>query len=264
LQFETDLPLESDELRAVAKPFDSRYTRQTVSFPYGLFVPGINLSTLVVQRAFRGLRPTPMMLTVLNWAYLALFIGIDRSLLATVEHDALAEEESLDDLQTKADAMFVIYSDVRKARARLDSVLNDLGGGELALWQAIADVQKFGELLAAVDTKVELLQRISERRVAKAAAESAQRTRTFLGSLTALTVVTVVIAVLGGLGGTPDNAIGLVWRLLTVVIASVIAFGLFMAARGRRARKRRLAAMLHHRRLAGLLRYRRKGLANTG
>jgi ABC-type multidrug transport system fused ATPase/permease subunit len=189
-----------------------------------------------------------MTLTVLNWAYLALFLAIDRGLVAVVDDDRWKAHETLTGLEDKSEEMFRIYRDVRKARVRLDSVLNDLGGGELALWQKIADVQKFGELISAVDSKVELLQLISERRVTKAAADSARRTSNVLGSLTALTVVTVAIAVVGGLFGTPASAIDFVWRIPIVLVAFALAFALYRAAQaGIRERERRLRVRLARR-----------------
>ena len=93
-----------------------------------------------------------------------------------------------------------------KARARVDTALASLGGDELAIWDAIADVQRFDDLTGGVDRKVEVLQRIADRRVQQATSESARRTAKILGFLTTLTLVTLAIGLLGYFfGGLADR-----------------------------------------------------------
>ena len=230
----------STQLRLIARPFRATFS-QAAKYPQGLLIPGIDSSVVVVRGGIRGQQELPMKLIGLMWAYYALFMEMDRGLLAMLDNEKWSKSGSLGRLERDADWMFAINMRVQEARARLESALTDLGGGELSLWNVIADVDKFGDLVAAVEGKVQALQRIAERRAQQAAVVRARRTSNVLSGLTALTVVTVAIAVLTNFIGTPADVIGhFGLRLGIVLFAFLLAILLFLAAQLEFAGKRRL------------------------
>lgn len=217
----------------LAPPF-----HRSVEIPDGRFVPGVGWSAIVTD-AGASSAAIPTRLTELHWAYYALYMEIDRGLLAVVDQDLWSRSKSLSELEQDADRVFDAYMRVMEARARLDSALASLGGDELAIWEVIAEVQKFNPLVDAVERKVELLQRVAERRVQQAAASRARRTSIILSGLTALTVVTVAIALIGNFLGTRSDSLGHVeLRTVIIVAAFAAAIGLYWAAYGERARRR--------------------------
>jgi hypothetical protein len=217
---------ESEELIHLARPFKPKYSRPT-DYPRGVFIPGIDSSAIVVRGDIDGQQEIPMNLLGLHWAYYALFMEMDRGLLATLDDDKWQTPEALVDLEADAERMFRIFMRVREARARLDSALTDLGGGQLGLWKVIADVTKFDELVESVENKVEVLQRVADHRAQEAAAGRARKTGNVLSGLTALTVITVMIAVVSYLLGSRTDKIGHAEiRLITLVVAGVLVLAL--------------------------------------
>ena len=179
---------------------------KSVKVPDGRFVPGIGWSA-IISDSDSSARDLPMKLLQLHWAYYALYMEIDRGLLSVLDHNELSRPRPvLSELEADAEEVFTYYIRVMKARARVDSALASLGGGEQAIWDVIADVQKFDALVGGVDRKVEVLQKIADRRVQEATSASARRSTKILGFLTTLTLVTLAIALLGYLvGGLSDN-----------------------------------------------------------
>ena len=164
---------------------------------------------------------------------------IDRGLLALLDNDRWDQPESLAELERDADVVFDNYIRIMEARARLDSALASLGGDEFAIWEAVAAVQKFDAIVDAVDRKVEVLQRIAQRRVSQAAASRERHTSRILSGLTALTLVTVAVALIGSFLGNRADTLGHIWVRIIVVGAAVAAsIGLY-----RRAYRERV----HHR-----------------
>lgn len=217
-------------LSRIARPFEVAYS-QSLAYRDGLFAPGID-SSVVVVRGGADDQFVPLKLIGMMWAYYALFMEIDRGLLATLDNDKWSQSESLRGLERDADRIFALHMRVQEARARLDSALAaDLGGGELSVWNVLAEVTKFGDLVAAVEGKVDALQRIAERRAEQAAANRARRTSNVLSGLTALTIVTVTIAVMTNFIGTRADAIGHGWlRIVIVMAAFVLALVLYREA----------------------------------
>jgi hypothetical protein len=226
LYFFGDSNASSEQLIRIARPFKPNYSQPT-EFPRGIFIPGIDSSAIVVRGEVAGQQEIPMNLIELHWAYYALFMEMDRGLLATLDNDKWQTPESLPELEADAERIFRIYMRVREARARLDSALTDLGGGQLGLWNVIADVTKFEELVTSVEGKVEVLQRVAEHRVQQAAAARARKIGNILSGLTALTVVTVVIALVSYLLGGRTDRIGHVeLRILTILAALLLVAAL--------------------------------------
>ncbi len=224
-------------LQRIAQPFTPVFSR-TIAYWDGLFTPGINTSVIVVRGRTLDTQGPPMRLTVLMWAYYGVFMELDRGLLALLDDDKWQTRASLAALELEAENVFSVYMRVQEARARLDSALVDLAGGQLAMWEAISEVQKFGELLQAVEGKVETLQRIAERRVQEAAAARARRTGNILSGLTALTVVTVAVALMGNFLGTPADAGYVQVRVITVAVAFLTALLLYRELRREIERKK--------------------------
>jgi hypothetical protein len=209
-----------------------------VEIPDGLFLPGIGSSAIVTQGGASD-AAIPLRITELHWAYIALYLEIDRGLLALLDDDRWYAPESLAELEQDADRVFGDYMRVMEARARLDSALASLGGDELALWEFIADVQKFDALVEAVERKVEVLQRLAERRVQQAAAGRERRTSGILSGLTALTVVTVAVALIGNFLGSRADTLGHVeLRIAIVAAAFAVTIGLYREAFRERIRRR--------------------------
>ena len=227
-----------DRLNSAAEELAPPFHR-AIEVPDGCFVPGIGWSVLVTDP-----QPTsvgvPLRVLELHWAYIALYMEIDRGLLALLDSYRWHERDSLTELEDDADRVFSDYIRVVEARARVDSALASLGGDEQAIWDVIADVTKFGALVDGVDRKVEVLQRMTERRVQQAASAQAQRTSAILSFLTALTVVTVAVALLTNFLGSRSDSIGhLSIRILVVVLALIISIGLYREAFRQRHRPRR-------------------------
>ena len=151
----------------------------------------------------------PLRLIELHWAYIALYMEIDRGLLALLEGGRLAAPDSLAELEADADRVFGDYMRVMQARGRLDSALASLGGDEFAMWELITEVTKFQPLVDGVDLKVKVLAR-SERAAGGAGGGWSDReTSSILSGLTALTVVTVAVALIGNFVGTHLTSSGI-------------------------------------------------------
>ncbi len=248
-------------VRRLALPLTPTFSR-SIEYWHGLFVPGINTSVVVIRGDHPDGDGPPMRLTALMWAYYGFFMELDRGLLALLDDDKWQTHASLGALEVEAERMFAIYMRVQEARARLDSALTDLAGGQLAMWKAMSDVQKFDELVAAVEGKVETLQRIAQRRVQEATAARARRTGNILSGLTALTVVTVAVALMGNFLGTPADAGYVQIRIITVAAAFCLAILLYRELRREIERKRQRAARRLRRRRpfrSGAVRARERG-----
>jgi hypothetical protein len=210
-------------LRRTSVPFEATFSKRIVHW-HGLFTPGIDSSVMVLHRNRPKEKKPPMHLTLLMCAYYGLFMEIDRGLLAMLDSDRWQSPDSLAELEADADRIFAVYMRVEEARSRLDSALADLAGGQLSIWKAISEVQKFDELVVAVEGKVNALQRVAERRVQEASAARARRTGNVLSALTALTVVTVTVGLVTLLLGTRADESGHVeLRVATVVAAFLVA-----------------------------------------
>lgn len=194
-------------LRRISRPFEATFSDNIMHW-HGVFAPGIDSSVVVLHENIPKQKTPPMGLTELMWAYYGLFMEIDRGLLAMLDSDKWEGLGSLAELEEDADRMFSVYMRVQEARARLDSALADLAGGQVSIWNTIADVQKFDELVAGVERKVAALQSIAERRVEEASAARARRTGNVLSGLTALTVVTLLVTLTGYFVGMPSDHSG--------------------------------------------------------
>ncbi|MEA2494305.1 MAG: hypothetical protein QOJ29_2216, partial [Thermoleophilaceae bacterium] len=224
-------------LNRLAQRFAATFSK-SIGMAGGVFVPGIDTSVVVVRGRIAGQEEIPLKLTGLMWAYYALFMEMDRGLLSALDDDKWSQSESLPALERDADRIFALHMRVQEARARLDSALTDLGGGELSLWDAIADVVKFRDLVAAVEGKVDALQRIAERRAEQAAATRARRTSSVLSGLTALTIVTVAIALMTNFIGSRADPIGhFGLRVGVVAGAFLVAVLLYREAKREMARE---------------------------
>ena len=165
---------------ALAAPF-----HQAMAIPGGCFVPGIDWSALIT---LSGEVSGPLRLIELQWAYFALYMEIDRGLLARLDDDRWRQNRSLSDLEDEAERVFADFMRVKEANARVESVLASLGGADQAMWNAIADVQKLDALVKGVERKTQVLQRLADRRVQQAAAAQAHRS-------IAVNAIAVLIAV---------------------------------------------------------------------
>jgi hypothetical protein len=101
-------------------------------------------------------------------------------------------------------------------------------------------VTKFDTLVQGVDRKVEVLQRLAERRVQQATAARSRRTSAILSFLTALTIVTVAVALITNFLGSRSDRLGhLDLRIVIVAAALIAAVGLYREAYRERPRRRR-------------------------
>jgi hypothetical protein len=179
--------------------------RSTITLDGGVFAAGIGWSAAVVSPKSRA-ADTPIRLTEVHWAYYALFMEIDRGLLGVLNQHRWSAPVPLKQLERQAEDVFVDYLRVMDARARLDSALDALGGDELAIWDTVAKVQRFDALLDAVDRKLDVLQKLAQRRVEEATAARARLTGKALEYLSVLTLVGLAIAVTGAvLGSLPGS-----------------------------------------------------------
>jgi hypothetical protein len=239
----TSRKTDTAEAQLIAMPFLSDFHR-SIDTSYGLFAPGIDISVIVCRSSTRA-RETFLWLLTLNWAYYALFMEIDRGLLATLDDERWRGHASLAELERDASAMFRVHMRVQNVHARLGSILMDIGGGALTLWDTIAQAQRFDALVTAVQVKVDLLQGVAEQRINEAAAVRARRTGNILRGLSALTLITVITAVIGTLIGSRSDPVGHDWiRIAAIAGAALLACLLYFVQRDialRRERRRRLA-----------------------
>lgn len=211
-----------EELQRLARPFRSDFFR-AVHVRSSLFVPGVDASVVVSERN-NPIRQLLLQMITLHWAYYALFMEIDRGLLATIDHERWQAKRSLSRLETDASGMFRVHMRVGIARSRLDSILMDIGGGGLALWEAIAESVRFDALVTGVDNKVQLLQDLAANRVQQAAVVRARRVGNVLGALSALTLVTVAATIIGELVGTRNDTAGhTLLRVAAIFVAALLA-----------------------------------------
>jgi len=187
----------------------------------GLFVAGIGWSAIVVRTRSRA-AAVPVRLTILHWAYYALYMAIDRRLLVVLNQPRWSERARLKELEGDADDVFADYLRVMDARARLDSALGALGGDELAIWETVAKVQRFAPIVNGVERKLDVLRTLAQRRVDLASADRARRMGNILGGLTVLTVVTVTVGLIGAFFGAIDPASGTKLGRAALVAAAVL------------------------------------------
>jgi hypothetical protein len=202
-----------------------------VAVPDGRFFPGIGWSAIITTSKDLSTCNMPLKLLHLHWAYFALYMEIDRALMTVLDNDKSGTKRPLlPNLEKDAEEVFDNYIRVMKARARVDSALASLGGDEQAIWDVIADVQKFDTLVDGVDRKVEVLQKLADRRVQQATTASTRRTTRILGFLTSLTVVTLAVTLLGyfvgGLGDSPGENDRL-HRIILLVVGVILAVTLW-------------------------------------
>lgn len=203
---------------------------QTIDIPNGQFVSGIGWSAIISDPDGVD-ESVPLRLVELQWAAIALFMEIDRGLLAQLDNLRDGEPHTLAELEAEADSVFADHLRISHALARFESDLAGLGGDEQVIWDTIENVTKFGTIISGVQRKTQTLQQISERRVQLAAATRARRATAILSFLTALTVVTVTTALITIFLGSRSDRLGhLQWRVLIVSAALVASVGLYRAA----------------------------------
>lgn len=215
--------------------------QQRIKVAGGILVSGIGWSAVLAVRAGDGVEAS-LRLTQRHWAYFALYMELDRALLQTLNDVRSVERAKRKELEQETRDAFDVYLRVMEARARLDSELSSLGGDEQAIWDAIAQVQRFDTIVAGVERKLEVLQKLTERRAEEAVDLRARRISEGLSWLAALTIVTVTFAGIAYFFGARKfvedrEAI----RLSAVVIAGLIAVGLLLFVymdRGRPPRRR--------------------------
>src|SRR4051794_32051886 len=162
-------PLDDNDVDKLAPTFHEKITVDG-----GVFAAGIGSSAVVVSGRPDAAK-TPVKLTVLHWAYYALYMEIDRGLLGVLNQQQWSESARLKQLEADADAVFADYLRVMDARARLDSALSALGGDGLAIWEVIAKVQGFAVIVDAVQRKLEALDKVAGGRVEQATADRTRR-----------------------------------------------------------------------------------------
>ncbi|MEO6700425.1 MAG: hypothetical protein ABIP57_02870, partial [Jatrophihabitantaceae bacterium] len=200
--FEAPTRAHHDEALAIAEPFRSDFFR-SMDTRYGLFVPGIEISVIVGRNLSRS-RETMLFWISMNWAYYALFMEIDRGLFARLDAAARGNGgASIPALEREAEESFAYYLRVERVKTRLQSMLMDMGGGALTLWETVTEGVRLEELIQAVNAKLALLQSLSERRLQEATAARDKRISTALFLLSAMTAVTVVTAIIGAVMGSP-------------------------------------------------------------
>ena len=212
---------------------------ETINLTDAVFAPGVGWSAIITAPGSDS-AAAPVELTQLHWAYYALYMEMDRGLLAILNHGRWNESTSLKGLEEDADNAFGDYLRVMEARARLDSALSARGGDELAIWQAIADVQRFDSIVEAVERKIETLERLTERRAEQAAASRSRRIGDILGSLTALTVLSVAVALVGYSVGNKRDDDGNLWLRIVVgaIAVAMVLLVLWFSFRERGRRRR--------------------------
>lgn len=210
--------------------------RKTIEVEGGVFAAAIGASAVVVSPDTAD-TTRPALLTQLHWAYYALYMEIDRGLLHVLSQQRWKVAAPLKELESDASDVFADYLRVMDARTRLDTELSGLGGDDLAIWQTISEVQRFGAVVDGVDRKLDVLEKVAHRRVTQATADRASRITNIVGFLTVLTVVTLAGGVIGVLFGSVSPGTGTLWqRLGAIVGAFALASALYWLAFVRTAR----------------------------
>lgn len=203
-----------------------------MDIPGGCFVPGIGWSVIATRDGRSG-TALPMRLLHLQWAFIALYMEIDRGLLTILnELEITASPDGrrrrLPELEREAAKVFNSYTRVVQASARVDSTLAGLGGDEQAVWDKLTEVTKYDTLVEGVDRKLRALRHITERRVQEASAAQARRSTVSLGLLTTLGLVTLSIAAVGYFFGSLKEDVGTpVLRIAVFGGGILIAFALW-------------------------------------
>jgi hypothetical protein len=201
-----------------------------IGLPDCTFITGIGWSAIALAPGSDS-DQIAMRLIEMHYAYIALYMEIDRGLLQALEYETGQTFSKLSHLEHEADLVFNNFMRVMEARARVDTTLAGLGGDEQGIWDAMNEVSRFDALVAGVDRKVEVLQRVTDRRVQQATTVSARRSTRILGFLTALTVVTVAVALIGSFIGNRSDALGhLPARFAVVGTALLVAIGVYKQA----------------------------------
>ena len=210
--------LGAEKLEELAPPFHA--CRQIEG---GVFAPGIGWSAVVLETsASRGDADLPVELTLLHWAYFALYAEIDRGLLHTLDHPRWTTSDgSVHRLESDSGEVFAGYLRIQRARARLDSSLAERGGDGIAIWDAISRVQRFDALSQSVERKINALEAVARRRVEQATSRYSTRISNRLFALALLALVTVITAVAAAVTGEPTGDRDW-WRWLILCAAALL------------------------------------------
>lgn len=204
------------------------------------YFPGTDSSVAFVPRRKSGeVRSdhvdSVLSVQVLQWAYYAACSEIDRTLFRMLGRLKDAANTSRE-LERQMNAVLVLYDEVRSFRARLNSLLVDLGGGTIALWEATASVQKLQYLFDSMDDKIDALRVAYRYRLDLLAAQREKRLAKTVAIFTVFAVVSSIVTVTAFMIGDPKNFdyLRLCW-VLGVTISTVL---LIMLA-GREVSRRR-------------------------
>jgi hypothetical protein len=234
--------VESHDVAGAARDLAPTFSK-SMRVEGGRFVAGIEWSAIAREpHQAPGAFEVPLKLLERHWAYYALYMRLDRVLLAQLEAGYWHEPTTLRERESYAGHVFDYYVRVAEARARLDSMPASAGGDEFAIWEKICEVQKFDTLVDAVERKSELLREISERDVQQAETDRVRRTGYILAGLTALTVVALAVSLTGNfLGGLSagEGAGQLTWRVAIVAAAGILAVSIWWLVLYEGARQRR-------------------------
>ena len=168
---------------------------ETVVFRDRAYLPGMS-SSVILHEADAGENPAWILrVRVLMSAHFAWCLEMDRSLsirLNKLASDARGARAR--DLVSATDDIVNMYESIRLTRAQLDTILVNLGGASVGIWQAIAAVQRWDHLQAALDAKLDTLQSIHRVRLDSVAAHHAQNLNRIVLWFTAFTVVSSGVA----------------------------------------------------------------------
>ena len=166
------------------------------------FCPGID-SSLIVRSAGRETSIDWILKVVdLRFAYFAAALEMDRSIFGLLnEYVVTTRDAPLSALRGRNDTIVAAYEGLRLFRSQVDTTVTNLGSASVALWHALAQVDRSEQLERSLDQKLDALQSIHRIRSEQASARRAER-------LNQIVLIFTVAAVISSVAAAVDFAYG--------------------------------------------------------
>jgi hypothetical protein len=163
------------------------------------YQPGLSSSAVVLRRPASGGTGIAWLIDTVafQFAYVALFMEIDRALLAQfTDLTVTSRRAGQRKLTDNSSSISRVYERVRWVRALLNTVIATGGAAAAKVWEQTAQVQNFPLLEKSVDDKLDALQAMYNHRMQELSAARARIVSLYVATFTLFAVASSIFAVI--------------------------------------------------------------------